>query len=90
MADYRKKGSLDKLGAYITFKLIAGVQQGFPVDKSVIDNKTLNAPSFPGILLNSSKLTSPISYKSTQDSTPKFKQQHRSSSVVSRTSLVGG
>ncbi|CAJ0581738.1 unnamed protein product, partial [Mesorhabditis spiculigera] len=44
LADYAKRGALDKRGAFIAFKLVAAAQQGHPVVQSSIMIPGLNPP----------------------------------------------
>lgn len=45
MADYKKKGCLDKLGAFIAFKLVAACQQGHLPTQAAL-SLNLEPPSF--------------------------------------------
>uniref|UniRef100_A0A1I7XIH8 Epidermal growth factor receptor substrate 15-like 1 n=1 Tax=Heterorhabditis bacteriophora TaxID=37862 RepID=A0A1I7XIH8_HETBA len=45
-ADYQKRGSLDKRGIFIAFKLVAAAQQGHPINSSSVFLPGLNPPSF--------------------------------------------
>ncbi|ETN75410.1 EF hand [Necator americanus] len=49
LADYQRKGSLDKKGFFIAFKLIAAAQQGLPISPPSVTTKGLNPPHFEGI-----------------------------------------
>lgn len=45
LADYSRKGSLDKTGAFVAFKLVAACQQGQPISWQSLSLK-LEPPSF--------------------------------------------
>lgn len=49
LADYLKKGALDKKGFFIAFKLVAAAQQGYPISTSSIGLPNLNPPHFDGV-----------------------------------------
>ncbi|KAE9418393.1 hypothetical protein Angca_004166 [Angiostrongylus cantonensis] len=49
LADYQKKGVLDKNGFFIAFKLVAAAQQGLPISPASISINTLKPPHFDGI-----------------------------------------
>ncbi|CAJ0963473.1 unnamed protein product, partial [Mesorhabditis belari] len=44
IADYAKRGALDKRGAFIAFKLVAAAQQGHPIVPASVGIPGLNAP----------------------------------------------
>ncbi|XGW09567.1 hypothetical protein V3C99_011671 [Haemonchus contortus] len=49
LADYQKKGALDKKGFFIAFKLVAAAQQGFPISPASIGLPNLHPPHFEGV-----------------------------------------
>ncbi|KAK6058359.1 EF hand, partial [Cooperia oncophora] len=49
LADYQKKGALDKKGFFIAFKLVAAAQQGFPISPASIGLPNLLPPHFEGV-----------------------------------------
>ncbi|KAI1726975.1 cytoskeletal-regulatory complex EF hand domain-containing protein [Ditylenchus destructor] len=44
LADYRRAGSLDKRGAFVAFKLVAGLQQGLPLHPNLISAHLTQPP----------------------------------------------
>ncbi|KAJ1358623.1 hypothetical protein KIN20_017099 [Parelaphostrongylus tenuis] len=50
LADYQKKGVLDKNGFFIAFKLVAAAQQGLPISPASVSVNTLKPPQFEGFL----------------------------------------
>ncbi|KAK5964436.1 hypothetical protein GCK32_009938, partial [Trichostrongylus colubriformis] len=57
LADYQKKGALDKKGFYIAFKLVAAAQQGFPTAPASIGLPNLHPPHFEGVFNTSTTAT---------------------------------
>ncbi|KAK6020394.1 hypothetical protein OSTOST_13952, partial [Ostertagia ostertagi] len=53
LADYQKKGALDKKGFFIAFKLVAATQQGFPISPASIGLPNLLPPQFEGVIVKS-------------------------------------
>ncbi|EYC34409.1 hypothetical protein Y032_0001g40 [Ancylostoma ceylanicum] len=50
LSDYQRKGSLDKKGFFIAFKLVAAAQQGLPIAPLSVTATGLNPPHFEGIV----------------------------------------
>ncbi|VDL77075.1 unnamed protein product [Nippostrongylus brasiliensis] len=62
LADYQKKGALDKRGFFIAFKLVAAAQQGYPISPASIGLSNLQPPRFEGCIdKNAASASQPIS-----------------------------
>lgn len=72
---------MDRIGTFVAFKLVAGAQQGRPIELAVLNDTTLNPPKFDCPIAPS---PSP-----SQDSGPPPQVQQRSASVTSRSSIGG-
>ncbi|VDM71236.1 unnamed protein product [Strongylus vulgaris] len=78
LADYQRKGALDKKGFFIAFKLVAAAQQGLAISPLSVTASGLNPPHFEGIILRApmsqrpsiDAARAPISQRSSIDATP--------------------